>query len=168
MKRTMPRAAFLLGLWLALPAPAEEAANTVPKPSTPDKPAQKNDAANRRPAFPIAAEIADPTRISESFRQALERRMPVKSLPGGEGAKSAPVVAKLPEIALAASVCGRGEDSMQAMLRINGKVELVRSGDKLTLVDKNGLIAIEVLEIQRRHVRVRVMSAGLNEELMLH
>lgn len=167
MKAAMSRTAVMMGLLLALPAPAEETASSAPAPSTPDQPRQHIDGAYPHPDFPATAEITDPTRISESFRQMLEQRMPSKSAPGGETLNAAPA-AKLPEISLAANVCGHHKDMMHAMLRINGKIELVRPGEKLSIVDNNSIIEIQVLEIQRNHVHVRVLSAGLNEELILH
>lgn len=147
------------------PQPAETNPTNFP-PAAPQSPSA-GPAAERRPAMPRLPEIADPTRISESFRQALERRVPAKNLPGNAAAKAAPV-SKLPQISLVASVCGRSKEMMHAMLRINGKVELVRPGEKLTVIDNNGVIQIEVLDIQRSHVHVRVISDSLNQELMLH
>lgn len=178
MRGAIVRIWLFVGLTAVLPALAEgvadksaEPAGTSPAnppapPETPKSPVN-GAAAERRPAMPRLPEISDPTRISESFRQALERRVPAKNLPGNDAAKSAPV-SKLPQISLVANVCGRSKDMMHAMLRINGKVELVRPSEKLTIVDNNGVIQIEVLDIQRSHVRVRVISDSLNQELMLH
>jgi hypothetical protein len=158
MKTAITHPLIIAGLLCALPVAALE-------PSTaPEKPPRKDaGGAYRRPDFPVAAELPDPTRISESFREALERRMPAKSAVDGENGEP---VAHLPDISLAASVCGHHQDMRHAMLRINGKIELVRPGDKLTLVAKDGMIEIQVKDIQPNQVHVLVMPA--NEELILH
>jgi hypothetical protein len=177
-------AVVFFGLLSAMPIGAVEppaVAPTAPAPvaPTPQTPAAAEQprqlakdgipgAAYQRPAFPVEPGLADPTRISESFRDALERRMPKQAAPVGGAASGPTPRAALPDISLAAKVCGHHEDMMHAMLRIDGKVELVQPGDKLTVIAHGGVTEIQVLDIQRDHVHVRVITGTDNEELILH
>lgn len=155
---------WALGVLLTIYA-TDLAANPPTTPAATDQQADDTLAAKdyRRPVYHADNGISDPTRINESFRDVLERRMPARGVPEGTAAPAAPA---LPDISLAASLCGHGKDSMRAMLRINDKVQLVRPGDKITLVENRGVVEIQVLEIHRHRVHLRVLPA--DEELILH
>lgn len=104
--------------------------------------------------------LEDPTRLNESFRAALQHTGRTQVAP--EKGAAAPV---LPNISLVASVCGMHNDNAAAMLKINDKTEIVHAGDKLTRIEKNQLVEIHILELHRRHVKVKVYPS--NEILIL-
>lgn len=105
--------------------------------------------------------LQDPTRMNENFRSALEHSGRASS-PSGSGADTR---ASLPNISLVASVCGRHKDKASAMLRINDKTEIVHAGDKISHIEKNQLIEIHVLELHKRHVRLKIFPS--NENIIL-
>jgi len=107
--------------------------------------------------------LIDPTQINQNFRDALNQI--IKGKPAGTDGTYTPQAPVLPEITLVASVCGMAKDRVSAMLRINGKTEMVHIGDKVSTISNGGLIEVEVLDIHRRHVSVKVRPA--NEILIL-
>lgn len=107
--------------------------------------------------------LKDPTRMNQNFRDALNQI--IKGKPAEVGGTNTPQTPALPEITLVASVCGMAKDRVSAMLRINGKTEMVHIGDKISAISNGGLIEVEVLDIHRHHVSVQVRPA--NEILIL-
>lgn len=105
--------------------------------------------------------------MNQNFRDALNRvtqNKPgtVTNIPGTGVAPAAPV---LPKISLLASVWGGQKNKNSAMLRISEKTAMVYAGDKVTSFENNQVIEIQVLEIQKHHVKIRVLPA--NETIIL-
>ncbi|WP_020157728.1 hypothetical protein [Methylobacter marinus] len=108
-------------------------------------------------------EFPDPTRMNDNFRDALKHVTRRSAVAGGETTVSA--APNLPDISLAASACNMHKGQNHAMLRINGKTEMVSVNDRITYIEKNQLIEIHVLEIQKNHVQVRIYPS--NETIIL-
>ncbi|MCX7103588.1 MAG: hypothetical protein NTX38_19400 [Methylobacter sp.] len=107
-------------------------------------------------------ELKDPTRMNQNFREALKQ---VSTSTSGATPGTATPSSAMPEIKLIASVCGMHKDKNHAMLRINDKTEMVSEGDKITTIKGNQVIEIQVLEIDKGHVKVEVQPA--NETIIL-
>lgn len=109
-------------------------------------------------------DLEDPTRLNENFRAALEHAAGKQAASGNAsgGAVQGPA---LPDIALVASVCPVHKGQPAAMLRIKDKTEMVRAGDRITYIENNQLVEIQVIEIDRHHVRVRIYPG--NETVIL-
>ena len=101
--------------------------------------------------------------MNENFRDALKHVTSRSAMTGN--AVSASAAPNLPDISLAASACNMHKGKNHAMLRINGKTEMVSVNDKISYIEKNQLIEIEVLEIQKDHVQVRIYPS--NETIFL-
>jgi hypothetical protein len=112
-------------------------------------------------------ELKDPTLMNQNFRDALNRATQNKTgtVTNVPGAGSAPAVPVLPKISLLASVWGGQKNKSSAMLRINDRTEMVYAGDKITFFDKNEVIDIQVLDIHKHYVKIRVLPA--NETIIL-
>jgi hypothetical protein len=111
-------------------------------------------------------ELKDPTQMNQNFRDALNRVQNKTGTAGnGQGAGIAPAGPVLPKISLLASVWGSQKNKSSAMLRINNKTEMVYVGDKITSYENNHIIQIQVLEIQKNHVKITVFP--FNETIIL-
>ena len=112
-------------------------------------------------------ELKDPTLMNQNFRDALNRVTQNKTgtVANIPGAGSAPVAPVLPKISLLANVWGGQKNKSSAMLRINDKTAMVYAGDKVTSFENNQVIEIQVLEIQKNHVKIKVFPA--NETIIL-
>jgi hypothetical protein len=108
-------------------------------------------------------ELQDPTRLNENFRDALKHV--TSRSPAASNAVNASAAPNLPDISLAASACNMHKGKNHAMLRVNGKTKMVSVNDKITFIEKNQLIEIQVLEIQKDHVQVRIFPS--NETIFL-
>jgi hypothetical protein len=71
----------------------------------------------------------------------------------------------LPKITLLASICGAQKNSNSAMLGINGKTEMVRAGDKFSIIENSRVMEVEVMDIHPHYVKVMVLP--FNETLIL-
>ncbi|WAK03277.1 hypothetical protein [Methylobacter sp. YRD-M1] len=144
----------------ALPDPTaitrqfEQRLRKAQEPSDPQARARKNNSKD---------ELQDPTRMNENFRDALKHVTSRSAMTGN--AVNAAAGPNLPDISLAASACNMHKGKNHAMLRINGKTEMVSVNDKITYIEKNQLIEIQVLEIQKDHVQVRIFPS--NETIIL-
>ncbi len=107
-------------------------------------------------------ELKDPTQMNQNFREALNRINQNKS---GTGAPVAPAAPALPNMSLLASVCGGHKNKNSAMLHINDKTEMVYVGDQITTLQNNQLVEIQILDIHKHYVKVRVLPA--NETVIL-
>lgn len=104
--------------------------------------------------------IIDPTRMNQNFREALTRKSgTVANGPGPAAATG------LPKITLLASVSGGLNNSSSAVLDINGKAQMVRAGDEITVIQNNQVMTIQVIEIQQKYVKVTVLPS--KEKLIL-
>ena len=110
-------------------------------------------------------ELKDPTQMNQNFREALNRVTQNRTGTVAPGASIAPAAPALPKMSLIASVCGGHKSKNSAMLRINDKTEMVYAGDKITTFESNQVIEIQILDIHKHHVKVRVLPA--NETLIL-
>lgn len=107
---------------------------------------------------PSSNDIKDPTNMNENFRAALNR-LDKNKAPTGSNANSAlpaPAVTSFPVIKLLAVACEHHPEKNHAMLSVNGKSEMVGFGEKMTTLVNNQVVEIEVLEIQKNHVRLRL------------
>jgi hypothetical protein len=107
-------------------------------------------------------ELKDPTLMNQNFREALDRINQNKSGTGSPVTSAAPA---LPKMSLLASVCGGKKTKNSAMLSINDRTEMVYIGDKITTLESNQVVEIQILDIHRHHVKVRVLPA--NETIIL-
>ena len=106
--------------------------------------------------------IIDPTLMNKNFRDALN----LKAGKAGSGTATAATAAPtLPKITLLASICGAQKNSNSAMLGINGKTEMVRAGDKFSIVENSRVMEVEVMEIHEHYVKVMVLP--FNEILII-
>jgi Zn-dependent metalloprotease len=152
-------------------APVQETADALPDPTAvtrqfeqrlrrSQEPSDQREPANNNKS---KDELQDPTRLNENFRDALKH---VTSRTAGAGnAVNVPAAPNLPDISLAASACNMHKGKNHAMLRVNGKTEMVSVNDKITFIEKNQLIEIQVLEIQKDHVQIRLFPS--NETIIL-
>ena len=99
--------------------------------------------------------------MNQNFRDALTRNKADKA---GSGTGPA-AAAALPKITLLASICGAQKNSNSAMLGINGKTEMVRAGDKFSIVENSRVMEVEVMEIHPHYVKIMVLP--FNEALIL-
>lgn len=152
-------------------APAQETADALPDPTAITSQFEQRLRKAQEPSDQQAQakknqskdELQDPTRLNENFRDALKH---VTSRSAGAGnAVNVPAAPNLPDISLAASACNMHKGKNHAMLRVNGKTEMVSVNDKITYIEKNQLIEIQVLEIQKDHVQVRIFPS--NETIIL-
>ena len=104
-------------------------------------------------------ELKDPTQMNQNFREALNRVTQNRTGTVAPGASIAPAAPALPKMSLIASVCGGHKSKNSAMLRINDKTEMVYAGDKITTFESNQIVEIQILEIHKHHVKVRVLPA---------
>jgi len=152
-------------------APAPEVMDALPDPTVVtsqfeqrlkrlQEPANQQEQANKNK---LKDELRDPTHLNENFRDALRHVTSRSATPGN--AVNVPMAPSLPAISLAASACNMHKGKNHAMLRINGKTEMVSANDKITYIEKNQLIEIQVLEIQKNHVQVRIYPG--NETIIL-
>lgn len=158
-------------LLLACPISWANSAATAPKQveTLPDPTVSTTEKLRARFIEPMAnkqasssEDIKDPTAMNENFRAALS-----KTKPSSKTATNSPATAtpSLPDIKLLAAVCEHHPEKNHAMLSVNGKSEMIGVGDKITSLVSNHLIEIEVLEIQKNHVRLRLQPN--NETLIL-
>ncbi len=114
------------------------------------------DAVPSSPPAPIQPQaggrIADPTQMTGSFSQALNR---INGKPG-QNAAAAPA---LPDIQLSARSIRR-QDSKAALIKIGGKTHLIKQGGKFSHIANNTLYEIQVNKIEKDHVEVTVMPMG--------
>ena len=103
-------------------------------------------------------ELKDPTLMNKSFRDALGQVTKNKSGTVASGQVSA--APDLPKIALLASVWGGSKDKSSAMLRVNDKTEMVYAGDKISFLDKDQVIDIQVLDIQKHYVKILMLNTN--------
>ena len=95
--------------------------------------------------------IIDPTLMNQNFRDALTRKSgTVANGPGPAAATG------LPKITLLASICGGQKTINSAILGINGKAEMVRAGDKFSVIENNRVMEVQVIEIHEHYVKVIV------------
>lgn len=99
-----------------------------------------------------SARISDPTQMTGSFSQALNR---INGKPG-QNAAAAPA---LPDIQLSARSIRR-QDSKAALIKIGGKTHLIKQGGKFSHVANNTIYEIQVNKIEKDHVEVTVMPMG--------
>jgi hypothetical protein len=152
-------------------APAQETADALPDPTAITRQFEQRLRKAQEPSDRQAQarkhqskdELQDPTRMNENFRDALKHVTSRSAMTGN--AVSASAAPNLPDISLAASACNMHKGKNHAMLRINGKTEMVSVNDKISYIEKNQLIEIEVLEIQKDHVQVRIYPS--NETIFL-
>jgi hypothetical protein len=111
-------------------------------------------------------DIKDPTNMNENFRAALnraDRRTPINN---ANPNVPIPVVPPPPTIKLLATACEHHKEKNHAMLSVNGgKSEMVGIGDKITAVVNNQITQIEVINIEKNHVHIRLQPS--NETLIL-
>jgi hypothetical protein len=151
--------------------PAQETADALPDPTAITSQIEQRLRRSLEPADQrepvkknkLKDELQDPTRLNENFRDALKHVTSRSAVAGSQTTVSA--APNLPDIALAASACNMHKGKNHAMLRINGKTEMVSVNDKITYIEKNQLIEIHVLEIQKDHVQVRIYPS--NETIIL-
>lgn len=104
----------------------------------------------------------DPTQMSGNFRQAL------KNLNAGSGANPNSNAAKnnpasaMPAIELAAKIMGKNKS---VMLRIKDRVIQVAEGGRMSLIENQQVISIQVEKIDPNQVRISVLP--YNEHLIL-
>ncbi|MEI6069256.1 MAG: hypothetical protein WCP96_18125 [Methylococcaceae bacterium] len=103
-------------------------------------------------------ELKDPTLMNKSFRDALSQVTKNKGGTVANGQVSA--APDLPKIALLASIWGGSKDKSSAMLRINDKTEMVYTGDKISFLDKDQVIDIQVLDIQKHYVKIMMLTTN--------
>lgn len=96
--------------------------------------------------------------MNKSFRDALGQVTKNKSGTVASGQVSA--APDLPKIALLASVWGGSKDKSSAMLRVNDKTEMVYAGDKISFLDKDQVIDIQVLDIQKHYVKILMLNTN--------
>ncbi|MGR9073522.1 MAG: hypothetical protein ACU833_10710 [Gammaproteobacteria bacterium] len=101
--------------------------------------------------------LRDPTRINESFHDALKRVSP-------EAGSTTDIGSVRPGLTLSALVAGP-EGGYAAMLKIDDQVRLVKTGDRLSIVVKNHLIEIVIDAVTRNELRLTVYPA--NETITL-
>lgn len=93
--------------------------------------------------------ISDPTQMTGSFSQALNR-IQGKSGQAGPG---------LPDISLAAkAICNH--DKKAVMLNVAGKTRMVKQGSRFSFLEGNLLHEIRVDKIEADHVDLTLLSAG--------
>jgi hypothetical protein len=68
-------------------------------------------------------------------------------------------------MSLLASVCGGHKNKNSAMLRINDRAEMVYAGDQINTLQNNQLVEIQILDIHKHYVKVKVLPA--NETVIL-
>jgi hypothetical protein len=134
--------------------------NVASSASKKTTPAPSDNSANQ-------GELKDPTLMNQNFRDALNRVTQNKtgSVANSPGTGIAPLGPVLPKMSLLASVWGGQKDKISAMLRINDKTEMVYIGDKITSFEHNQVIEIQILDIHKHYVKVRVLPA--NETIIL-
>jgi hypothetical protein len=110
-------------------------------------------------------ELKDPTQMNQNFREALNRITQNRAGTVAPGTGVAPAAPMLPKMSLLASVFGGHKQNNSAMLSINNKTELVYVGDKITTLDNNRVVEIQILEIHKHHVKVKVLPD--NETIIL-
>ena len=96
--------------------------------------------------------------MNKSFRDALSQVTKNKGGTVANGQVSA--APDLPKIALLASIWGGSKDKSSAMLRINDKTEMVYTGDKISFLDKDQVIDIQVLDIQKHYVKIMMLTTN--------
>ena len=97
--------------------------------------------------------LTDPTLMNQNFRDALNR----KAGKAGSGTGPAAVAATaLPKITLLASICGGQNNTNSAILGINGKAQMVRAGDKFSVIDNSRVMEVQVIEIHAHYVKIIV------------
>ncbi|QPK61492.1 hypothetical protein IVG45_11305 [Methylomonas sp. LL1] len=131
-----------------LPDPAIAADNARQVLSRPDASVQS---VNPIPLAAGGVRISDPTQMTGSFSQALNR---ISGKPGQGG----PIQA-LPDIQLAAKSI-RHQGSKTAMITVAGKTHMVKPGGKFTVMANNTIYEIQVNKIEKDHVAVTVMPMG--------
>lgn len=106
--------------------------------------------------------IRDPTQMSGNFRQAL-KNIPIAGAnnTNPNAANNTPNLT-IPAIELAAKIMGKNKS---VMLRINGRVIQVTEGGRVTLVENQQVITIQVEKIDINQVRISVLP--YNEHLIL-
>ncbi len=95
-------------------------------------------------------EIDDPTRMSGTFRAALNKRT-FRTATSLKSTETPP----FPKVSLAAIVYGKDEKGY-AMLHVDERTVLVRVGDKASFVDKGEVIEVVVQKINRSDVWLMV------------
>ena len=104
-------------------------------------------------------ELKDPTLMNKSFRDALG--LVTKNKSGAVASGQVPAAAPdLPKIALLASVWGGNKNKSSAMLRVNDKTEMVYAGDKISFLDKDQVIDIQILDIQKHYVKILMLNTN--------
>lgn len=104
-------------------------------------------------------EIDDPTRMSGTFRAALNKRK-FRTATTLKSTETPP----FPKVSLAAIVYGKDEKGY-AMLHVDDRTVLVRVGDKASFVDKGEVIEVVVQKINRSDVWLMVQPR--NEIIVL-
>lgn len=110
-------------------------------------------------------DLQDPTRMNQNFRDALN--FSVQRQPSGGNASQAIQLQApdIPDIRLIAHVFDKVKEKASVMLRVNGKSEMARMGEKITAASKTHIMTIEIIDIQKGFVTVKVLP--LNETLIL-
>ena len=103
--------------------------------------------------------IRDPTRISGSFREALN-----KIKPGNQQPQSSNGQQSLPDLRLNALVAGPGQ-TYSAMLKIEDEVRLVKTGYRLSVMSNKRLYEVVINDITDEELRLTLLPA--NETITL-
>ena len=111
-------------------------------------PNKKNRAAND--------DVQDPTNMNENFRAALNRLTQTKSATKTTTNLPVTIAPSFPDIKLLALACEHHKDKNHAMISINGKSQMLGVGEKSTTLLNNRIFEIEVLDIDKTHVRLRL------------
>ncbi len=102
--------------------------------------------------------LRDPTQASGSFRDALKRIKPSSQQ------QSPSKQYTLPDLSLNALVAGPNR-TYSAMLKIDKKVVLVKTGYRLSIVSKKQLYEVVINKITREEIRLTLLPA--NEQIIL-
>ena len=98
--------------------------------------------------------VEDPTQANANFRAAMNQlNSKSTSAPPPTNAAPAP---SMPTIKLLALACSHHKDKNHAMLNINGRSEMLGAGERTTTLVNNQVIEIEVLDVQKTYVRLRL------------
>lgn len=112
----------------------------------------------------VSKDIADPTRPNENFRAALSRFDKSKPTTGTATTSPTPAALSFPDIKLLAAACAHHPAQNHAMLSVNKKSEMVGVNDIITTITNNQVFQIEVLDIQKNQVRLRLHP---NNEILI-
>lgn len=127
--------------------PDPTVANTAKLRASPSAPTEKT------AETPNKDGIEDPTKLNRNFRAALNLKG--DKAPAGVVA-NIPTAPTMPVIKLLALACEHHKEKNHAMISIDGKSQMLAVGEKTTTLTNNRIVEIDVLDIQKTHVRLRL------------